>query len=215
MKSKIKLVLIDDHQIIVEALAQSLLLNEEIDSINVFNEIDVYLRQHSAIKPDVIVTDIMMPKKSGLDFLIDLRKTDKHTRVIFLTSVVEVQTIKHAIRNGANGFLSKDATIQELLNAIISVHGGEQYIGQSLQKLLLNNAFVEDQVVYHLTAREKEVLGHVCSGKTIKETAYDMELSVNTVQTYYKNILRKFKVNRTADLIVFAMQNGLYHGIKS
>jgi two-component system invasion response regulator UvrY len=88
---------------------------------------------------------------------------------------------------------------------------GGQFISPALEKSLIKSIFTEDQHVFHLSPREKEVLSLVCSGRTIKEMAYDMALSAHTVQTYQKKIMKKFKVNRTADLIVFAIQNGLYH----
>jgi two-component system invasion response regulator UvrY len=114
------------------------------------------------------------------------------------------------LRSGASGYLCKDSSPEELADALITVYHGEPYIGESLRPSLLRNTLAEEQFVYNLSPREKEVLKLVCDGKTIKESAYEMELSVNTVQTYYKTILKKFNLNRTADLIVFAMQNGLY-----
>ena len=113
------------------------------------------------------------------------------------------------IRSGASGYLSKDTSADELKEAILTVFRGEPYVGESLRKKLVRNTLVEDRFLYNLSPREKEVLNFVCEGKTIKETAHIMELSANTVQTYYKTVLKKFNLNRTADLIVFAIRNGL------
>lgn len=110
-----------------------------------------------------------------------------------------------------NGYLSKETSSDELADAILTIYHGETYIGESLRNSLVRSSLSEDKFVFNLSPREKEVLQHVCSGKTIKETAFDMDLSANTVQTYYKAILKKFNLNRTADLIVFAIQNGLYN----
>jgi DNA-binding NarL/FixJ family response regulator len=96
------------------------------------------------------------------------------------------------------------------MEAIQSVLDGQQYIAKNLRDSLLNTVFTEDQVVYHLSPREKEVLRRVCSGCTIKEIAYDLKLSVHTVQYYHRSVLSKLKLKKTSDLIVFAMQNGMY-----
>jgi len=152
-----------------------------------------------------------MPEMSGLDLLTYFKKQQKKVKIIMLSSITEVQAIRHTMRIGASGFLAKDTSGDELADALLTVYNGEPYIGESLRKSLIKNSFAEEQFVFALSPREKEVLELVCSGKTIKESAYEMQLSVNTVQTYYKAIMKKFNLNRTADLIVFAIQNGLYN----
>ena len=151
---------------------------------------------------------------TGIDLLTSFKQQKRKVKVILLSSITEAQTIRYALRNGASGYLSKDSSIEELADALLTVHNGEAYIGENLRNILIRNSLTEDRFVYSLSPREKEVLIMVCSGKTIKETAYDMDLSVHTVQTYYKTILKKFNVNRTADLIVFAIKNGLYNPVE-
>jgi two-component system, NarL family, invasion response regulator UvrY len=204
------LALIDDHFLLVQSLSGMLSKYDFITSIQTFKSAQEYLSTPHNPEPDIIISDIMMPNMNGIEFLTKLKKDSPKTKIILLSSIIEVQTIRHALRVGANGYLSKDASVEELADALLTVHNGEQFIGESLQKAIIRTTLIEDQFVYRLSPREKEVLNLVCSGKTIKETAYEMELSVNTVQTYYKTIMKKFNVNRTADLIVFAMQNGLY-----
>lgn len=208
-QKKINIALIDDHQLLSKSLSNLLEKNEFIGTVKVYKSPKEYFRDDPDI--DIIISDLLMPEMNGIDLLAELKKRNDKTGVIMLSSIIEVQTIRHALRNGASGYLSKDSSPEELAEAILAVYDNDTYVGESLRKSLIMNAIVEDRFVYSLSPREREVLNLVCSGKTIKETAGEMNLSINTVQTYHKNILKKFNLNRTADLIVFAMQNGLYN----
>ncbi len=209
--NRIDVALIDDHQLFTEALAELLTASGSFNEVKTYTSIKKFLEIGADNMPDVIITEIIMAEMSAIDFLAELKKLNTQTKVIILSSLTEIKTIRFAIRNGTSGYLSKDTSADELIQAVITVHEGEPYIGESLRKKLIRNTLIEDKFIYNLSPREKEVLQHVCSGKTIKESAFDMQLSVNTVQTYYKTILKKFNMNRTADLIVFAIQNGLYN----
>lgn len=207
----ITIALIDDHQLLVESLSQLLSKYDFIKEIRTYANAKEFISKEISPAPDIIISDILMPGMSGMDLLNHLKKSHPKPKVIMLSSITEVQTIRHAMRSGASGFLTKDSPPDELADAILTVYHGESYIGENLRSSLIKNTFIEDRFVYNLSPREKEVLKLVCSGKTIKESAYEMNLSANTVQTYYKAIMKKFNLNRTADLIVFAIQNGLYN----
>ena len=210
--SKINIALIDDHQLLTHSLSSLLSQYDFIGTIEIYSNPKEFLKAQT--EPEIIVTDIMMPDMTGIDLLTSFKQQKRKVKVILLSSITEAQTIRYALRNGASGYLSKDSSIEELADALLTVHNGEAYIGENLRNILIRNSLTEDRFVYSLSPREKEVLIMVCSGKTIKETAYDMDLSVHTVQTYYKTILKKFNVNRTADLIVFAIKNGLYNPVE-
>lgn len=210
-ESKINIALIDDHQLLTYSLSNLLSKYDFIGSIEIYPSPKEFLAASSTA--DLIVSDVMMPNMTGIDLLTNLKQQHKKAKVIILSSITEAQTIRYALRNGASGYLSKDTSMDELADAILTVYNNDVYIGESLRPVLLRNTLTEERFVLNLSPREKEVLVMVCSGKTIKETAYDMELSVNTVQTYYKTILKKFNLNRTADLIVFAIKNGLYNPV--
>jgi DNA-binding NarL/FixJ family response regulator len=155
--------------------------------------------------------DLIMNGVNGLE-LLDVCRTrfPKEMKVIILSSVVDVHTIKHTMRRGANSYLSKSMTFQEFKECILQVIAGKQYIGKAIRDNLINSVFTDEQIVLHLSPREKEVLQKVCSGRTIKEIAYDLKLSAHTVQYYHRSVMDKLKVKRTTDLIVYAMQHGLY-----
>jgi DNA-binding NarL/FixJ family response regulator len=206
---KLNIDIIDDHALITQMLSFLLEQFEFVDKVQTFKNGKEYLQQEGDAEADIIITDIIMPEMSGIELLTELEKRKKKAKIIILSAVVEIQTIRHAMRSGASGYLGKNTTAEEFKNAILTVYYGEPYVGESLRKKLIRNTLIEDKFLYNLSPREKEVLNYVCKGKTIKETAATMQLSANTVQTYYKSILKKFNLNRTADLIVFAIQNGL------
>jgi len=203
--------LVDDHILLTEALKSSLLRMPEVDVVNTYGGAEAFLENKHIPLPDLLIMDLMMNGISGMD-LLDICRTNftKDLKIIILSSLTDVQTIKQVIRKGANGFMSKSTPLDELKEGVLQVLAGKQYIGKTVRENLLNSVFTEEQVVFHLSPREKEVLNKVCSGLTIKEIAYDLKLSAHTVQYYHRNVMDKLKVKRTTDLIVYAMQNGLY-----
>lgn len=206
------IVIIEDHAIVAESIRLSLLKKPPVENVFLFLNAEAYLDRSPGFRPpDLIISDILMPGISGVELLTAYRKQNPGQKVIFLSSLTDIYTVRQAIRHGVNGYVSKDASIDELYEAITSVASGERYVSRQLQKGLLANMFTEEQIIFHLSPREKEVLHLVCSGHTIKEAAFGMGLSTHTVQSYHKNIMKKFKVHCTTDLIVFAIRNGLYN----
>lgn len=204
--------LIDDHLLMAEGVKKLLLTQKNVKSVKIYSSGITFLADDNLSVPDIIIIDLIMPSIGGIELLDICRSkySSKEMKIIILSSLTDVQTIKQAIRSGANGFLSKTMESEELIRAIHEVSEGRQYIGAELKERLLNTVFVEEQIVFHLSSREKDVLNKLCKGFTIKEIAFDLNLSVHTVQYYHRNIMRKLQVNRTIDLVVFAMQHGLY-----
>lgn len=205
--------LIDDHELIAKAITYMLLKDPGIDEVKSFSSASFFLESlDGSWHPDIIITDLLLPGIGGIELLEIIRKRTelKKAKVIVLSSVTDVHTIRHTIKNGASGYLSKDSSVEEFREAIQLVSSGKQYISQRLSPNLMNSIFNEEPIQFHLSPREKNVLDLICSGHTIKEVAAELNLSVHTVQSYHKNIMKRFRVNRTADLILFAMQKGLY-----
>lgn len=201
--------LIDDHRMLTDSLKSILTADASIQEIKTFISAEAFLS--AGWHPHIVITDILMPGISGIDLLEKLKDVQYlQCKTIILSAITDVQTIRQAIRAGAAGYLSKNTSIEELAEGIEAVKNGEQYISARLRNSLLNSVFTEEQVIFHLSPREKDVLELICSGHTVKEAAYKLHLSVHTVHSYQKTIMKKFKVNRTADLIVFAIQKGLY-----
>jgi DNA-binding NarL/FixJ family response regulator len=164
--------------------------------------------------PDVIITDLLLQGISGVELIRMYKdlgsRVGKEFQVIVLSSINEPATIRQLIKNGAQGYLSKEAALEEVITAIEMVSSGKMYIMDRLKDSVLASVIQHDKVNFYLSPQQQAILAEICKGKTIVETATTLSLSVNTARTYLQNIMRKFGVNRTPDLILFAIKNGLH-----
>ena len=207
-----KIAIIEDHKIIAEALQGSLKIHQHIKEVRIFFSGEEILNGASIWKPNLIISDLLMPGLQGIELIKAYRaKIDKDLKIIILSSVTSKETVKQVLKQNVNGYLSKTESLDELMTAINSVIEGGHYISSSLKNILANDPIDENEIRYHLSPREKDVLRLVCSGRIIKEAAEDLNLSTHTVQSYHKNILRKFNVKRTTDLVRLAIQYGFYN----
>lgn len=206
--------IIDDHKLLSELLKLSLSEFDFIKTITVYNKAEDYFAHLNVFDIDILLVDMLMPGVSGVDVINHCRKTKKKSalKILVLSTVIDTNMIKEAFQAGANGYLCKDASIDELVKAIKFVHAEENksYIGDSIKDSLLQAQLFE-AVKFNLSPREKELLQFVCGGKTTKEIASDLQLSKHTIQSYMKQLMRKMDVNRTPDLILKAIKYGLFH----
>lgn len=160
---------------------------------------------------DVVVLDISMPGKSGLDILDDLRRLRPKLPVLLLTMHPEQQYARRALKAGAAGYLTKDSVPEELKEAIKRIVAGGRYVSATLaEKLAVDLRKGADLPLHELLSdREFQVLRMIASGKTVKEIAEDLSLSVKTVSTYRGRILEKTSMRTNAELIRYALQTQL------
>lgn len=208
-----RICIVDDHRLLTDAVEIVLRKSFPDAEIEIFNHPRSFLEAlERGAQIDILITDLLMQGTTGIELIeVIRRKFGEWVKIIVLSSLGEAQTVRNALRSGANAFVSKESPLTELTSSIYAVQEGGRYISSVLEKNLVGSIFTEEQFVYHLSPREKQVLNFLCSGHTVKEMAYHMGLSNHTVQSYLKNIMKKFNVNRSADLIVFAIRNGLYH----
>ena len=207
-----RIALIDDHWMMTSALQgtlSQLLPGAEVRpylSANLFWE-----STHACWKPEIIISDIVMPGMDGLDLHEKLCEANLYPcKFILLSSIQDASRVQAAMRRGVNAFVGKDASIEELMQAIEAVQAGENYVSNAIRKALLQNSFApEASVNFHFTSREQIMLNLICSGQTPKEIAFSESLSIHTVQEYIRSLLKKCKVNRTTDLVLFALKEGL------
>lgn len=207
------IVIIDDHSLIAESLKSLLGIAYPGSRIDTYYTVATFKELYLARGlPDIILCDILIQGDNGISLLQELRREHGNTpKIIMMSSITDVYTIKDAFKKGANGYVSKDARQEDLIEAIEKAKNDKRFVNKAMQEKLLKHVFADDEVSYHLSARENEVLQLICKGLTPKEITTEMKLSIHTVQHYIKNIMRKFKVNRTTELVVFAIQKGLYY----
>lgn len=204
--------LIDDHAILTESLKSLFENSKRFNEIRCYTSGLDFFKDSTTFTPQIIITDLNMPEINGLDFSVQCKQKYKdNVKIIILSMINDEQTIKKMMRLGINGFVSKASGFKELYLAINNVFSNKNYISADLKEMMFKNLFTQDQIIYHLSPRENEVLKKICEGKTIKEIGYDLGLSPSTAQYYQKCIMRKFKLKRTSDLIVFAIKNGFYN----
>lgn len=160
---------------------------------------------------DVVILDISMPGKSGLDILEDLRRLRPKLPVLLLSIHPEEQYARRALKSGAAGYLTKESVPEELKEAVRRVYSGGRYVSAALAEKLAFDLRREADTPIHelLSDREFQVLRMIASGRTVKQIADEISLSVKTVSTYRARILEKTGMKTTADLIRFALQNRL------
>lgn len=198
-----KVFIVDDHYMVIEGI-RSLLQNEkEIEWMGHATNADSCLAFLRNQQPDVILMDINMPGKSGIDLCKEVKEKFPAVFVIGLSTFNQLSYIQKMIDNGASGYVLKNATQQEIMEAILTVTKGHKYLSIEAAQVLRMDDSTNNIV---LTRREKEVLELIADGLTNNEIAQKLFISVTTVDTHRKNLLVKCKTKNVAALVKMAVQ---------
>lgn len=169
------------------------------------------------LQPDVVLLDITMPGLSGLDAIAPIRQASRRTRIVMLTHHEGQSFVEHALRSGAEGYLSKDSDEHELAAAIRAVSAGDVYVSPKVSNVLLARLFggqapAAASSLCSLTAREREVFQLLAVGKSNKEVAVELAISVGTARKHRENLQRKLDCRSPAELARLAIREGLLSG---
>jgi len=207
----LRILIADDHTVVRKGLRQILL--EEFPSAEITETADAAALFMKVLKEewDVVITDISMPDKSGLEVLQQIRRDHPRLPVLILSAHSEDQYAIRALKAGANGYLCKDSASEELVSAIRRILLGKKYITASLAEKLAVHLDLETDRPPHesLSDREFEVMKFLASGKVVSEIAAQLCLSVTTISTYRARILTKMNLKTNYDLTRYAMDNNL------
>jgi two-component system, NarL family, invasion response regulator UvrY len=160
---------------------------------------------------DLLLLDINMPERSGLDILRQVRTTHPTTRVLVLSGFPEKQYAVNVLRAGASGFLSKESAADELVKAVRTVLAGRRYVSAGLAELLVSDLDIDSDQPLHskLSDREFQILRKLATGLSVSQIANELCISVKTVSTYRSRILGKMSFQTNADLTSYALRSGL------
>ncbi len=207
----ISVAILDDHLMVLEGLQTMLENNESITVTNIFSRGKDLLNFLKTETPNIILLDINLPDSNGIDLCNTITKLYPEINSIGLSNYSETGFIKNMMRNGAKGYLLKNTTKKELIEAIKAVHSGDTYLPKILKDKLLNESFGVQTASFvpKLTRREQEILSNIAEELTNIEIAEKLFISIKTVESHRKNLHQKFGVRNTAGLIKEAFTKGL------
>ncbi len=208
----IKVMIADDHNLMREGIKQLLELDGTIKVIAEAGDGLECLEKLKEYNPDILLLDINMPEKNGIEVLKILKEDKADVKVLMLTLHNEVEYLVKAVDNGVDGYIMKDSESAELKKAIFMVLSGKTYIQPSLIPELnfhLANRDVEKDKIDFLTKRELEVLIQVANGMSNKEIALNLDISERTVKNHISNIFKKIDVSDRTQAAVFAIKNNI------
>ena len=209
--NKARVLLADDHKIVVEGLRS--LLEPEFELVGIVEDGHELVAKAKELYPDVIVADITMPSLNGIEAVEQIKKAGSNAKVVFLTMHHDVMYASRAFEAGASGFVLKHSAPDELLTAIREALKGRTYvtpmIAGELMKSYKNGAGLQKDTLGKLTSRQREVLQLLAEGKSAKEIAKILHISTRTVEFHKYHIMEELGIKTNAELVQFAIKHGI------
>lgn len=205
------ILLVDDHSIVRQGLKNLIELEADLQVTGEASSGIEALKLVRGNSYDIVVLDISMPDKNGVDTLHDLKHIAPDLPVLILSGYAEQQYALNLIRSGCKGYLSKDADSDEIIKAIRTIANGKRYISSELAELMSNELSHPSEKLLHetLSDREFQVFFKLAGGLSPTEIASELNISIKTVSTYRSRILEKMSLKTNADLTYYAIKNGL------
>jgi len=200
----IRILIVDDHPVIRAGLRSMLGTQAELEVVGSAASGEEALSKLSQTQPDVLLLDLRMHGMSGVETLLALRRGAHDARVIILTSFETDEDIYRAVQAGAQGYLLKDTSLKEMVEAIRTVHAGKKYIPRDIASRLAERMMRTD-----LTPREIEILKLLAKGPTNKQIGHALGISENTVKNHVNSVIEKLEVSDRTEAATTAIQRGL------
>lgn len=213
MNKRWKVFLVDDHQIVRDGIRSIIEDQPDIYIIGEASSGEEMMQKLDAALPDIILLDISLPNKNGLEYISDIKARHWYIRILILSMYVNNDYIFNAIRAGAHGYLPKDTSKEELLAAIRLICEGGEYFGKKIQHAIIQSFLSmarqqeNSQDKPQLTVRELEILKLFAEGYSNKEIADKLFISVRTVESHKNHIMQKFGFKNTVEMLKYAIKN--------
>jgi DNA-binding NarL/FixJ family response regulator len=210
----IKIVLVDDHQILRSGLRAALEKYQNMKVIGEASDGRSAVKLLQKIKPDVVIMDVTMPGLNGIEATRQVIAQSPNTKVIALSMHSDENFVAGMFEAGASGYLLKDCSLDEMETAIRSVTSNHVYLSPVISRMVINGYFDKSVSADHLgssplTPKEREVLQLLAEGKTTKEVASSLHMSVKTAETHRHHIMKKLNIHNIVDLTKYAIREGL------
>ncbi len=214
MKS-LRLLLVDDHAILREGLRSLLELQSDLTVVGEAGDFERAVELATALQPDVVLTDIGLPGRSGLLLVRELRKVCPGARIVLLTAHCSEEYIRAGLDAWPDGYVLKDCSHAELATAIRAVATGQHFLCKAVASQVLSTYVhqgaqrVKQDPLQSVTVRERQLLTRIASGNSNKAIARELKLSVKTVEKHRANLMRKLELHNAADITRFALRHHL------
>jgi two-component system NarL family response regulator len=215
-REPIRVVVVDDQELFRRGLIMLIAAEDDIDVVGEASDGDEAAELAASTVPDVVLMDVRMPKRSGIEACRTIKQVAPSAKIIMLTVSDEEGDLYDAIKNGASGYLLKDASIDQVAQAIRVVADGQSLISPSMAAKLLEEfksitsvGSKPDVIMPKLTDRELEVLNLVAHGLNNREIARDLYISENTVKNHVRNILEKLQLHSRMEAVMYAVREKL------
>ncbi len=207
----VRLLFADDHPLLRNGLKQALSQEPDLQSAGEAEDSKQVLAQLAEGVWDMVILDITMPGRGGLEILRDIRRLRPEVPVLVLSMPTEEQFAVRAIKAGASGYVCKSSAARDVVQAIRKILTGKKYVSANLAEMLANALDSDSDRPPHeaLSDREFQVMCRIASGKTVSQIAAETTLSVKTVSTYRARVLEKMNMHNNAELTRYAIQNNL------
>ncbi len=210
---KARLLVADDHALLRAGLIKLLETLPDVEVVGEAADGDAVLERAQELNPDIVLLDIAMPKRNGLEVCAELVRLRPAIKVLMLSMHEEVQYVRRALQNGASGYLLKDSAPDELSTAIGHVCQGQTYLSPAITRAMLGDMLggppANEANEGTLTPRQREVLKLVAEGLSTKEIARELDLSIKTVDTHRTNLMNQLNIHDLAGLVRYAIRNGI------
>jgi DNA-binding NarL/FixJ family response regulator len=215
--AKLRVLLVDDHTVVRQGLRKILESDDEIEIVGEAGDGRSAVDMVQRMRPHVVVMDVALPELNGIEATRQITKRVDGAKVLVLTMHSDDVYVRQSLKAGARGYLLKDSEDLDLIKAVKAVGQGGSFFSPSVSKVLLAGYLgdptgkeVEDNLAL-LTDREREVLQLIAEGKTNKEVANLLSVSINTVETHRKHVMEKLDLHNTAELVRFAVRKKIVH----
>jgi len=209
MTDRVRIAIVDDHPMVAEGIEAILESYDDIDVVATLSSGQEIIDRVTSLDPDVILLDLNMPGIGGLSTTEILLERRPETRILILSMHDSPEYINSALSHGALGYVLKDVPTEEIKHAIDAVMSGERYLCTGAQGSLAPDT---GDARAQLTNREQTILLQLAQGKSNKDVALTLDISVRTVETHRKNIKRKLGISSTAGLTRYALEHGVLQG---
>lgn len=213
----VKVIILDEFFIIKEGLKSILYNNKDIQLVGDFSTYESLIKWLSKNTTDIVILEINYSKKTGVEYARMLQMVYPDIKIMFMTQEDDEDIIFKAIKTGAKGIITKKSDKEELIEAILTIEQGNEFFSENISNIILKSYIkkiksgneISEKRPRNLTRREIQILKLVCDGLTNKEIADGLFISIRTVDSHKNHIMQKLNLKTSADLIKFAIKNGI------